>query len=439
MPRPPAHSAHGSDPSDDGPERSGSAEIPVSADSTEFRAELVSFGRSPRETDHGRDEIERLASQFIDALRNGSTARDESGPLLPAPAATSDADTNERLRDVLPIVAALEQWKAVRETESLRGGLPTSFNVRQLGNCRILREIGRGGNGIVFEAIQGVTWHQRVAVKVFPWRFAADLSPLRQRFRDEASTLSELRHENIVPVFSFGEQGGYCYYVMELVPGRSLDREIESRRAAVTLPASRAKLDSDAANSSRWHEVARIGLQVCQAMRYAHGRGVLHNDIKPANLLLRPDGRVIVTDFGASPRLRPEGGSSQQLTGTHRYMAPERFRGVSDPRSDIYALGATLYELATLRPAFAISDREELVWKIDRGAVPLPRAFAPGLPSGLQEVILRAMSLDPEDRYATATDMAADLLRFLHGQPVVGKRVSWAAWWRRLGRRVRGR
>ncbi len=178
--------------------------------------------------------------------------------------------------------------------------------------------------------------------------------------------------------------------------------------------------------------VARVGVQVAEALAYSHQQGVLHRDIKPANLLLDTQGTVWVSDFG----LVKEQGSDDLTTqgdfvGTLRYMAPERFLGRSDPRSDVYALGLTLYEMLTLRAAFAASDRARLVERVQREDPPRPRKLDPHIPRDLETIVLKAIAKEPGRRYATATAMAEDLRRYLADRPVEARRASvWERGWR---------
>ena len=176
----------------------------------------------------------------------------------------------------------------------------------------------------------------------------------------------------------------------------------------------------------RYHrEVARLGAQVADALAYAHQRGVLHRDIKPSNLLLDAVGNVWVTDFGLAKFEEGEDLSqSQDVVGTLRYMAPERFRGVSDRRCDIYALGATLYELLTLRPVFESADRLRLIDQVVHEPPAPPRQLDHGIPRDLETIVLKALAKDPKDRFATADELAAELRRFLENRPIRSRPIS---------------
>ena len=181
--------------------------------------------------------------------------------------------------------------------------------------------------------------------------------------------------------------------------------------------------------------VARVGVQVAEALAYSHQQGILHRDIKPANLLLDTQGTVWVSDFGLVKEQGTEELTTQgDFVGTLRYMAPERFLGRSDPRSDVYGLGLTLYEMLTLRPAFAASDRARLVERVQHEEPPRPRKLDPHIPRDLETIVLKAIAKEPGRRYATATAMAEDLRRFLADRPVEARR---AATWERVWRWVR--
>ncbi|MCI0463836.1 MAG: tetratricopeptide repeat protein, partial [Gemmataceae bacterium] len=177
-------------------------------------------------------------------------------------------------------------------------------------------------------------------------------------------------------------------------------------------------------------QVARIGMQAAEALAHAHVQGILHRDIKPSNLLLDEHGTVWVTDFGLA---RAEGLDDMthtgEVVGTLRYLAPERFRGQADGRSDVYSLGLTLYELLTHRPAFDAPNREQLIQQVTRAEPPPPRRLRPGIPRDLETIILKAIAREPAHRYNSAADLAEDLRRFLADRPILARRV-------RLGERV---
>jgi len=378
-----------------------------------------------------REPLEVLVSRYADAARRGENPSiDEFARRYP--------DWADQIRELFPLIATLERWKSDKEVECLRRSVPDEFPVRRVGNYQFVRELGRGGMGIVFEAVQDGTG-RRLAVKLLPWRFAADMSHWKERFHREATTIARLRHANIVRVYTFGTHEGYCYYVMQLVEGVSLDWIIRRLRESADLvyvdeirkagredrESSHVAANGDPASGSgglrrdSWHDFANIGLQVALALAHAHEKGVLHNDVKPANLLLERTGRVIVTDFGIGRRSSGDvAHEDDHPIGTLRYMAPERLLGRGGVRSDIYALGVTLYELVTQQPAFDAGDRRQLMDRIIHGQVRPLREIVPRIPRPLETIILNAMAAEPAERYHSAQALASDLLRFMHGLSV---------------------
>ena len=175
-----------------------------------------------------------------------------------------------------------------------------------------------------------------------------------------------------------------------------------------------------------YREVARLGAQVADALAYAHKRGVLHRDIKPPNLILDPLGNIWVTDFGLAKFEEGDDLSqSQDLVGTLRYMAPERFRGVSDRRGDLYALGATLYELLTFRHAFEGKDQLELIHRIENDPPVPPRQLDRKIPRDLETIVLKALAKDPNHRFASAQELAAELRRFVENRPIHSRPIPY--------------
>jgi serine/threonine protein kinase len=401
---------------------------------SEFDAELDGFPRVDAGGDaSGGDALERAATDYVSKVRRGELPSAEG-------IAAEHPDLAAELAELLPITEALELWKVQKEAECLRQNRPSEFDITQLGDCEIVREIGRGGMGVVFEARQG-QWKRRVAVKMLPWKFGDALPKWKDRFHAEAKTIAQLRHPNIVPVYTFGEHAGYCYYVMQLVEGLSLDRVLADLREASLLGATPGRSNPLARRleADHWPTTARIGAEVALALEHAHALGVLHNDIKPANLLVDATGRILVTDF-STHRLQAEfQDQSERATGTYRYMAPERFLGAGDARGDVYSLGVTLYELLTRQPAFGGQDRAEMLDRIARSQFVPPRKIRTTIPWELEAIVQKAMSGAPEDRYPSAREMRRDLMRFLHGQPIslqppgIFGRLS--GWWqeRRFG------
>ena len=402
--------------------------FPVASDPENFRA---------------REPLEVLVTRFSDAVRRGEQPSIEEF-------ARRYRDWAPQIRELFPLIQSLEHWKSDKEVECLRRSVPDEFPVRQLGSYKIIHELGRGGMGIVFEAVHDDS-RERFAVKLLPWRFAADMPRWEERFHREATTIARLRHANIVQVFSFGTHEGYCYYVMQLVEGVSLDwiirrlRETsdvvyvdEIRRAGrQSFPMPDPMPDQGGLRRESWLDFAKIGWQVALALAHAHDAGVLHNDVKPANLLLEASGHVVVTDFGIGTRVEEHvDGPEEHPIGTLRYMAPERLLGHCDARSDVYSLGVTLYELVTQTPAFAAEEKRELM-ELILNSQPAPlRQIVPQIPRALETIILNAIAKEPVDRYPSAAALAADLLRMINDLPVASRQPGfWRRTWRRLGRR----
>jgi serine/threonine protein kinase/WD40 repeat protein/Tfp pilus assembly protein PilF len=449
-----------------------------------------------------------LAEEFANRYRRGER-----------PSLTEYTDKYPQLagqiRELFPAMAMIERFGSVAgpptgpytKTVTEDGTVP-----KKLGEYRILREVSRGGMGIVYEAVQE-SLGRHVALKVLPFQSLADANHL-ERFRREARAAANLHHTNIVPVFGVGEHQGIHYYAMQFIQGQSLanvlgelkqmkrrnrgqgtgvrgqesgvgsqgkecgaeitaslagglltgrfvdqtkenlkddrfasggnpaseptDRNRNGKADSVT-GCSRSRETSDDAAWQKSHDfcyssqpdfqyfrsVSRVGIQIAEALAYAHQQGILHRDIKPSNLLLDTNGTLWVTDFGLA-----KAADSDDLTrtgdivGTVRYMAPERFQGKADPRNDIYGLGITLYEMLTLQPAFEDTDRARLIERVAREEPSRPRKIDPRIPRDLETIVLKAIAKEPGRRYATAEAMAEDLRRFLADRPIRARRAS---------------
>ncbi len=279
------------------------------------------------------------------------------------------------------------------------------------GEFRIVREIGRGGMGVVWEAYQG-SLNRHVALKLLPEH--GNLS----RFRREAQAAGRLHHTHIVPVFGVGEHQGRHFYVMQYIVGRGLDAAFKER----TVAAADTGRSSGRAGA---REAARIGAQVAEALAYAHGHGVIHRDIKPSNLLLDDQGTVWVTDFGVAKVVDEHDlTGTGDFLGTLRYMPPEAFEGKHDARGDIYSLGLTLYELIAGRPAYHETERARLIRLITTVDPPRLREFDREVPRDLETVIHQAIERDPGHRYQTAALLAEDLKRFIEDRPIQARQAN---------------
>jgi eukaryotic-like serine/threonine-protein kinase len=383
---------------------------------------------APPDADSPEDRFSSVLADWDERLAAGGP--DPAGPSGAPP------DQGDRLA------------RAVACVRLLRAALPGPPPGRRLGDFEVGRELGRGGMGVVYEARQ-VSLNRLVALKVLGG--AAGLTGTAvARFRREAETAARLHHTNIVPIHATGEAGGVHYYAMELVAGPSLDRVLgELRRgsgagpltllkpAAGPAPTGAARHDptepgppagSSLGSDGRYFDtVARLVAEVADALHYAHLNGVIHRDIKPSNLLLSPDDRLRVNDFGLARLLEEPGMTvSGEFVGTPAYMPPEQIAAgrAVDRRTDVYALGATLYELLTLRPPFAGESRAEVLTQVLQNDPAPPRRVNPRVPRDLETVCLKALEKGPARRYPSAAEFAADLRRFLAGEPVTARRVG---------------
>jgi WD40 repeat protein/serine/threonine protein kinase len=382
------------------------------------------------------------------------------------------------LRKVLAALELLEQSLA---QSAVAAGTSSEAPVTGvLGDFRLLREVGRGGMGVVYEAEQ-VSLGRRVALKVLPFAAALDAKQL-QRFKNEAQAAAHLQHPHIVPVHSVGCERGVHFYAMQLIDGHTLAAVIAELRRLVRPQTSepseavgKASAWAEELASGRWapaqdspsagpptgpylpapgepsalttirpvaalstdrsttspaffRTVANLGVQAAEALEHAHQVGVIHRDIKPANLLVDAGGSLWVTDFGLA-RLGTEAGLTLtgDLLGTLRYMSPEQAlakRVAVDARTDVYSLGVTLYELLALEPAYDGRNREEVLRQIAFEEPRPPRRLNRAIPAELETIVLKAMAKNPEERYATAQELADDLRRFLDDQPIRAKRPS---------------
>ena len=305
---------------------------------------------------------------------------------------------------------------------------------------RLLRPHARGGLGEVFVALDSEL-HREVALKQILEKHADD--PVsRQRFVLEAEVTGGLEHPGIVPVYGLGTYGsGRPYYAMRFIKGDSLKEAIEQFHADISLK------NDPGRRSFELRKLLRRFLDVCNAIDYAHSRGVIHRDIKPANIILGKHGETLVVDWGlakavgrADPSVGEQtiapssSGSSETMPGsalgTPAYMSPEQACGDLDrlgPRSDVYSLGATLYCLLTGKPPFEGEDVGEILRKVQRGDFVPPRQLESSLDAALEAVCLKAMANQPGDRYPSCRALADDVERWMADEPV----SAWAEPWTR--------
>ena len=423
--------------------------------------------------------LEELAQEFVERLRSGESPTIEDF-------VSRCPEHAEEIRELFPALHIMEKAVPDSSIDSSRITDPMVPTVPfDLGDYRVLREVGRGGMGVVYEAEQQALG-RRVALKVLSGAAARKPNSLI-RFQREARSAGRLHHTNIVPVHDIGFEKGIHFYTMQLIEGASLDQVItelaKAKRAElntmvvdqtstdeathsatvqiahsllnVELPDKGSKpsgtvskkssveqpvfVDTSSSKTSastirvsmgrlrnspsKLHirNAAYIGLQAAEALAYAHAQRILHRDVKPANVMLDLKGNVWITDFGLARQEDQALTASGDLVGTLKYMAPERFQGQIDARGDVYSLGLTLYELLTLRSCLPRTDR---IPRNDPRTLPAPRECDPSIPYDLETIVMKAIEHDPKQRYATAIDLADDLRRFLTDRPILARPIT---------------
>jgi serine/threonine-protein kinase len=282
---------------------------------------------------------------------------------------------------------------------------PTITPGQVLGHYRLIEKIGGGGQGEVYRA-HDERFDRDVALKILPFKLLPD-EAARRRFRKEALAVGKLTHPNIATAYYFGEENGVDFLVTEYVAGIGLD-------------------DKVAQGAMPEETVLKLGIQLASGLQAAHHEGIVHRDLKPGNLRITLDGHLKILDFGLAELVDPSSDVASvqtvtvnmTLTGTVPYMAPEQFGGICDQRTDLWAAGAVLYEMATGQLPFLETQVQQLKDAILTKDPARPRTINPNISQGLETVIIRALQKDPNRRYQTASDLRDDLIRIARGKKV---------------------
>lgn len=377
-------------------------------------------------------------------------------------------DLADDIRKVLPSIQAMEQLGS-REHSERRFDHKTkklAFAPDGLiGDFKIIREVGRGGMGVVYEAEQQ-SLKRQVALKILGPTLGSSEKQLA-RFEAEAKAVASLHHTNIVSVYGVGEHNGLYFYAMQFIDGMTLADAINmtermGKFVSMYGPVPETAVDNRIGNpvdtdqgddvatlesptapglatspvineinrslhgTDRWHEIARLGASVADALDYAHVMGVWHRDIKPSNLILDRQGVIWVTDFGlARHEDREAVTATGDLVGTLKYMAPEQFNGEFDGRSDTYSLGLTIYEMLTQRAGFTENHHVKLMKLKTSTLPPDPRSIRSDIPRDLETIVMKACAINPAHRYIRPAELAADLRRFMEDRPIHARRATW--------------
>lgn len=371
-----------------------------------------------------------VLQRYVDSLQSAD-ASSLAGLLREHPQISDLLECLDALHELAPLPNTLEMETGVPATAGTDGAAferPASHGetarreqppIRSFGKFELIREIGRGGMGVVYEASQQ-DLDRTVAIKmILSSRLASDDDV--RRFYAEAKAAAGLRHRNIVGIHEVGEVHGQHYFAMDLVQGESL---AERLRAGPVDPETAAR------------SVAEVG----RAVHYLHQHGIVHRDLKPSNILLDNNGTPYVTDFGLAKFVDVEGDRTRTgvIIGTPSYMAPEQAAGrTSDVswQSDVYSLGAILYELLTDRPPFKRETPLDTLVDVLEGEPPLPTRVQPGVPAELELIVLRCLEKAPQQRYASALELTEDLERYLRGEPIEAQPAGAAQRLERWARR----
>lgn len=405
------------------------------------------------------NRVSQLLDAFLERLRS-----DGQPPSVEEFCRLAGADA-EYLRPILETLLSLESLRNNTGDKLTDAHFRQTHLLAHLDGYRLIRVVGRGGMGIVFEGYEEAIG-RRVAVKVLDHRHVANERALK-RFLREAKATASLHHTNILPVFATGADQGTHYYVMPFVDGVNLSFLIGSLRSRIATgrpfvltdldlsapadvdvaglesvdaiqPFPLAKIDQSnvTRDVSYYLRVAKIAVQICDALHHANQHGIIHRDIKPSNVMIDSDRHIWVMDYGLVRAVDHEDlTETGELLGTLRYLAPERLQGIHTIQGDLFGLGMIMYELISLTTAFDASSREQLQQQILTSQPVSIAKIDRQIPRDLATIVSKAISPDPRNRYVDPAELLKDLESFLVDRPIASRRVSWTehtwSWCRR--------
>ncbi|MBM3999657.1 MAG: hypothetical protein FJ297_08995 [Planctomycetes bacterium] len=331
-------------------------------------------------------------------IRQGEGADERTQTLEPGKSSGADPRAQDTAKGG---ITAADARRAPSERQSGAGP--------RIGDYEVMGELGRGGMGVVYKA-RHVTLNRVVALKmILSGPYATDAA--LKRFLAEARAVARLQHSGIVQIFDIGEHQGLPYFSLEFVEGRDLQRDLQGQPREA-------------------RSAAELVERLASAMQYAHDHGVLHRDLKPSNILLAADGSPKIADFGLAKEVDAEGSTATSqgtVMGSPSYMPPEQARGEASsisPRSDLYSLGAILYQILTGRPPFLADRPVNTVMQVIHNEPVSPRVLQPGVPVDVETICMKSLQKDPSARYESCRALADDLRRFLNGEPILARPIS---------------
>jgi serine/threonine protein kinase/tetratricopeptide (TPR) repeat protein len=386
------------------PELPPAVQFPPQADSS---GSDESFGTSP--TLVGQIRMTPEEADVMEELHKLSPAADEKSRTEPTFLSGNDAAAVQGATLIAPAHKKDSEDFFDTVNDEIDDGKGKPSRGITVGEYQVVGELGRGGMGVVYKA-RHRKLNRLVALKMILAGKHSGNEAL-SRFIAEAQAVARLQHPGIVQIFDIGEHQGLPYFSLEFVDGTDLQKDLNN-------------LPRDPKRSAEMVE------HLCHAMQYAHDHKILHRDLKPANILLGKDGKPKISDFGLAKNVDTEGSgatSDGTIMGSPSYMPPEQARGQNSsitPRSDLYSLGAILYQMLTARPPFVAERPLETVLQVVNNEPVTVRDLQPNVPVDLETICMKTLQKDPEQRYANCADLAADLRRFINGEPILARPVS---------------